>query len=219
MVLLWPFYRPGRWDSVVCPSPLSMGFSRQEYWGGLTFPSPGDLPDPGIEPRSLTLGEDSLPSEPPGKPSCPTYVHFSTNYTAFSLLVHRALSSHGEHQGRIYLSYIFVCPVLTHSRSSIYLHWIKDKWINDSTEQWCSSDSGRRMPWGKYRSAGKVHVMCYRVQRDSFKWMVTLDVCSAYLRGRIWWPCLQEAIMVAIIVIATIMVITPCSIVNFFLFP
>ena len=44
-----------------------MGFSRQEYWSGLPFPSPGDLPDPGIEPRSPTLQADALPSEPPGK--------------------------------------------------------------------------------------------------------------------------------------------------------
>ena len=45
----------------------SMGFSRQEYWSGLPFPSPGDLPDPGIEPKSPTLEADSLTSEPPGK--------------------------------------------------------------------------------------------------------------------------------------------------------
>ena len=46
---------------------LSMGFSRQEYCSGLPFPSPGDLPDPGIEPRSPALQVDSLQSEPPGK--------------------------------------------------------------------------------------------------------------------------------------------------------
>ena len=44
----------------------SMGFSRQEYWSGLPFPSPGDLPDPGIEPRSPALQVDALTSEPPG---------------------------------------------------------------------------------------------------------------------------------------------------------
>ena len=42
-----------------------MGFSRQEYWSGLSFPSPVDFPDPGIEPRSLALQADTLPSEPP----------------------------------------------------------------------------------------------------------------------------------------------------------
>ena len=49
-------------------SPLSMGFSRQEHWSGLPFPSSGDLPDPGIEPGSSTSQADALPSEPPGKP-------------------------------------------------------------------------------------------------------------------------------------------------------
>ena len=46
---------------------LSMGFSRQEYWSGLPFPFPGDLPDPVIEPVSSALWADSLPSEPSGK--------------------------------------------------------------------------------------------------------------------------------------------------------
>ena len=46
----------------------SMGFSRQEYWSGLPFPSPADLPNPGIEPGSPALQTDALPSEPPGKP-------------------------------------------------------------------------------------------------------------------------------------------------------
>ena len=48
-------------------APLSMGFSRQEYWSGLPFPSPGYLPNPGIEPWSPALQADSLPSEAPGK--------------------------------------------------------------------------------------------------------------------------------------------------------
>ena len=42
-----------------------MGFSRQEYWSGVPFPSPGDLPDPGIEPKSPAMQADALPSEPP----------------------------------------------------------------------------------------------------------------------------------------------------------
>ena len=51
-----------------CQAPLSMELSKQEYWNGLPFPSPGDLPDPGIEPGSPALQADSLPFEPPGKP-------------------------------------------------------------------------------------------------------------------------------------------------------
>ena len=50
-------------------TPPSMGFSRQEHWSGLSFPSLGDLPDPGIEPGSPTLQADALLSEPPGKPN------------------------------------------------------------------------------------------------------------------------------------------------------
>ena len=56
-------------DPMVYQAPLSMGFSRQEYWSGLPFPSPGDLADPGIKLRSPTLQADSLPAEPPGKPA------------------------------------------------------------------------------------------------------------------------------------------------------
>ena len=72
--------------TVISQAPLSTGFSRQEYWSGLPFPTPRDLPDPGIEPKSLSsstlagrffatepcgkpsLQADSLPSEPPRKP-------------------------------------------------------------------------------------------------------------------------------------------------------
>ena len=55
------------WTVAYQASP-SMGFSRQEYWSGLPFPSPGDLPDPGIEPGPPELEADALTSEPPGKP-------------------------------------------------------------------------------------------------------------------------------------------------------
>ena len=53
-------------QTVNCEAPLSIGFSRQECWSGLPFPTPGDLPNPGIEPRSPALQVDSLLSEPPG---------------------------------------------------------------------------------------------------------------------------------------------------------
>ena len=87
---IWTSYRPGKfyflskvlfclvaqscptlWDPMDCSLPGSCPwqFSRQEYWSGLPCPPPGNLPNPGIEPRSPTLQTDSLPSEPPGKPS------------------------------------------------------------------------------------------------------------------------------------------------------
>ena len=54
--------------TVAHQAPPSIGFSGQKYWSGLPFPSPGDLHDPGIKPRSPALWADALTSEPPGKP-------------------------------------------------------------------------------------------------------------------------------------------------------
>ena len=66
--------------TVAHQAPLSIGFSRQENWSGLPFPSPGDLPDPGLEPGSPTLQADALLSEPPGKPIHPSKL--SSNITS-----------------------------------------------------------------------------------------------------------------------------------------
>ena len=57
--------------TIALQASLSMGFPRQENWSGLLFPSPGDLPDPGIEHGSPALQADSLPSEAPGKLKLP----------------------------------------------------------------------------------------------------------------------------------------------------
>ena len=62
-------------DSFVTPgttahqAPLPMGFPRQEYWSGFPFPSPGDLPKPGVEPESPALAGGFLTTQPPGKPT------------------------------------------------------------------------------------------------------------------------------------------------------
>ena len=55
--------------TVACQAPQSMRFHKQEYWSGLPFPSPGDLPDPGIKPASPALVGGFFTTEPPGKPS------------------------------------------------------------------------------------------------------------------------------------------------------
>ena len=62
---------------VVGQLPLSMEFSGQEYWSGQIFPSPGYLPDPGIEPQFLALQSDSFPYEPSGKPLCRKWTMWS----------------------------------------------------------------------------------------------------------------------------------------------
>ena len=61
--------------TVVHKAPLSMGFSRQEYWSGFPFPTSGELPHPGIEPESPSLQADSWPTEPPDKTF---FLHFSS---------------------------------------------------------------------------------------------------------------------------------------------
>ena len=63
-----------------------MEFSRQEYWNGLPFSSPGDLPDSGIEPGSPVLQADSIPSEPPGKPLRVHYFHLSSLISSLTVV-------------------------------------------------------------------------------------------------------------------------------------
>ena len=89
-------------------APLSMGFSRQEYWSGLPFPSPGDLPDPGIKPGSPALQADALPPELLGKPwtpclhghlvrlhnTCP-FLPLSTIFLLFNCVSSQTISSEG----------------------------------------------------------------------------------------------------------------------------
>ena len=78
---------------------LPMGFSRQEYWSGLPFPSPGDLPKPGIEPRSPALWADALPSEPSGNPilkliQCPRYYFLEIWFQLFKGLIELTWNLH-----------------------------------------------------------------------------------------------------------------------------
>ena len=68
--------------TIAYQAPPSMGFSKQEYWSGLPFPSPGDLPNPGIEPRSPTFQANALTSEPLGKP-----LMLLISFTSYSYLL------------------------------------------------------------------------------------------------------------------------------------
>ena len=87
--------------TVARQAPLSVGFSRQEYWSGLPFPSPGDLPNHGMEPRSPLLQADSLPAEPQGKPkntgvgSLPLLQHIflPRNWTGVSCIAGRIFTN------------------------------------------------------------------------------------------------------------------------------
>ena len=96
--------------TVACQAPLSMGFSRQEYWSGLPFSSPGELPDPGIKPRSPGLQAGSLLSEPPEKPfffkKCIIYVPKDTHQNFQPTTLSTALAS--KHlQLKVKIKYVF----------------------------------------------------------------------------------------------------------------
>ena len=104
-------------STAVCQASLSMEFSRQEHWSGLPFPTPGDLPNPGIEPGSPTLQADSLPSEPPGKSHIvivkrhgpPRSAAFLTDFVSvLSRKCRRSLRENG------YLCYIWLSPFDVH---------------------------------------------------------------------------------------------------------
>ena len=82
---VWLFATP--W-TVAYQAPLSMGFSRQECWSGLPFPSSGDLPNPGIKPGSPALQADTLPSEPPGKPQIFLKYLFIPKYLLIWIFLH-----------------------------------------------------------------------------------------------------------------------------------
>ena len=77
--------------TVAYQAPPSMGFSRQQSWSGLPFPSPGDLPNPGIEPGSPALYTDTLPSEPPG--SLSQFQEMVKDREAWRAAVHRIAKS------------------------------------------------------------------------------------------------------------------------------
>ena len=97
--------------TVVHQAPQSMGFSRWEYWNELPFSSPGDLPNPGIEPRSPALQTDSLPSELRGKPPIP--YHIPQIYILISWLnLHK-------------LTHLYCSELFYH----VWIGWILPKWI------------------------------------------------------------------------------------------
>ena len=92
-------------QTVAYQAPPSVGFSREEYWSGLPFISPKDLPDPGIEPRCPPLWADALPSEPPRKPvqfssvklyshCCETNLHNSFNIVKLKFYTHETSTPH-----------------------------------------------------------------------------------------------------------------------------
>ena len=109
-------------------TPLSMGFSRQEYWSRLSCPPPGDIPSPGIELRSLTLQADSLPSEPSGKSK-------STGVGNPSLFQGNFLTQ-GSNQGLLYCRWILYQLGYLGSPLSAILELIWNDWWLEAPRIW-----------------------------------------------------------------------------------
>ena len=125
--------------TVAYQAPPSMGFSRQECWSGLPFPSPGDLSNPGVEPRSPALQADALPSEPPGNGITQQAYHqknpVSICHHIIDHLYHFALPQTLSPRVNttlffeflplclfgLFYSLIFVCVCVCHQKSSFHL--------------------------------------------------------------------------------------------------
>ena len=101
--------------TVALQAPLFMGFSRQEYWSGQPFPSPGDLPDPGIKPRSPALHADPLPLSPQGNQSKGTkFQLYKLNKSQRSTTQHS-----GYHRLRnLQRGQILHCALITHKNNN-----------------------------------------------------------------------------------------------------
>ena len=98
---------------------LSMGFSRQENWSGLPFPSPRDLPDPGMKLGLLHWQADSLTAEPPGKPTYTLYMH-----TYLYLKIHTHTHTHTSIYTSNTHSYIFRCIYISYITYIWYIIYI-----------------------------------------------------------------------------------------------
>ena len=127
--------------TVARQAPLYMIFPRQEYWGGLPFPSPGDIPNSGMEPRSPALQANSLPTEPPGKtffygkyfkitnnllPHCPN-CQVSTDNTQTLILYHAKKGKINSF--KTLKSYMDNCLKIQHDKIEYFMHHKVQKFI------------------------------------------------------------------------------------------
>ena len=112
--------------AVAHQSPPFMEFARQEYWSGLPFPSPGDLPNPGVKPRSPALQADALPSEPPG-PCCHKWKHFFLFYDW--VIFHPAMKKNKYAIFHICIHTCICICIHTHTHTLHILHSVIWWWV------------------------------------------------------------------------------------------
>ena len=133
-------------------APPSLGFSWQEYWSRLPHPPPGDLPNPGIKPRSHTLQVDSLPSEPRGKPNntgvdSQTLLqgNFLTQKVNWGLLHCRWILYQLSYQGSPYIQLCYILISTNESGKSIFsnIYWfLTPKWDKLESYSLCPNNKG-----------------------------------------------------------------------------
>ena len=119
--------------TVALQVPLSMGFPRQEYWSGLPFPSPRDLPKPGIEPTSPALADRFFTTEPSGKPKCCHQVIQNFRVVIFPL------------NGRKSMQYLKT--KLRNMKDMYHLYWKLQKKTQRGGKLYCVLPDGKLLIW------------------------------------------------------------------------
>ena len=153
--------------TVAHPAPLSMGFSRQEYCSGLPCPPPGDLPHPGIQPRSPALQADSLPPELPGKPREGVPLELSVPSSALR---------------RQRWAAITVLPSWVPFGSACHVqHWGKDG--NPLQCSWLENQNGQRSPVGYSPWGHKASDMTEHAIQDDMLKTRAFDILRYLLLG------------------------------------
>ena len=119
--------------TVVYQAPPSMGFSRQEYWSGLPFPSPGDLPDPGIKPGFPALQADTLTSEPPRKSYRMIYLMLTISFChSFFIhflveVIHHLIDTGSKEGKQTHFFFFFMCSITQVLIFSLFYHGFSEE--------------------------------------------------------------------------------------------
>ena len=164
--------------TVAYQAPLSVGFSRQEHWSGLLFLSPGDLPNPGIEPGSPAFQADALPSEPPGK----LYVKYMKCSVTAGFCFGFGQMYYYYHQHVFFLNQVLVVCFV----NSLFVNW-----VNLWPHNWSSTFSLWKTFWRMPQILNIFHYFIYIYIFFFSYWAFFLlsksGVFNCAVNKEIWW--------------------------------